>query len=416
MKNRVEFLERDLAARRPPLHAVLGLAVGLALACSAPGWSQAQTYSVLYSFQCTPDGRYPLDPLVLDAAGNLYGTTSFGGASNFGTVFALSPSGTETILYSFTGGLDGKYPEGALLRDAAGNFISTTSSGGAFGHGVVFKLTPGGQETTLHSFAGRLTDGDTPLAGLTRDKAGNLYGTTGNGGNYNLGTVFELPVGGHEKLLHSFAPFGGDAQIANSALVLDAAGNLYGSSRQGGSFNAGAVYKIDPTGAESVLFSFDASDGKTPVGGVTLDASGNLYGTTIFDGGHVCGPGVNCGLVYSLSSTGQETLLHSFSGPPKDGAYPSATLLRSPLGTLFGTTGGGGSGPCIGGCGVAFSLNPAGEETILHAFTGYPGDGAGPDSGVTADKAGNLYGTTAAGGSTLGPDGQGCGTVYKITP
>lgn len=246
------------------------------------------TETVLHSFT-GPDGVFPVAGLVRDKAGNLYGTTFYGGASGEGTVFKLDPTGTETVLYSFTGGADGANPHGSLILDKAGNLYGTTSLGGLLscfgaGCGVVFKLDTTGTETVLHSFTG--PDGANPDAGLVRDKEGNLYGTTSGGGPSKEGTVFKLDTTPTETVLYSFTGLA-DGAGPLAGLVRDKAGNLYGTTNQGGNLSCkapsgcGVVFKVDPAGVETVLHSFTGgADGSVLYGDLVQDKAGNLYGTT----------------------------------------------------------------------------------------------------------------------------------------
>jgi uncharacterized repeat protein (TIGR03803 family) len=378
----------------------------------------APSFTVLYEFAGYPtDGAGPVGGLIRDAAGDLYGTTLVGGASGGGVVFKLAPTGTETVLYSFTGGADGEFPQAGLVRDAAGNLYGTTSQRGSsacgVGCGTVFKLSLIGTETVLYSFTGG-ADGATPYAGLIPDTAGNLYGTTYSGGAHGKGVVFELircssVASGYEyKVLYSFTG-GADGGNPDAALLRDAAGNLYGTAAYGGAGNAGVVFKLSPTGSETVLHSFSGADGALPHAGLVRDTAGNLYGTTLVGGAATgtCNPPYGCGVVFKLSPTGTETVLHSFTGGA-DGANPYAGLAQDAAGNLYGTAAGGG----ISNAGVVFKLTPTGTETVLHTFTG-GADGSIPVAGLIQDAAGNLYGTAAAGG--IGFPVQ-AGVVFRLTP
>jgi uncharacterized repeat protein (TIGR03803 family) len=304
--------------------------------------------TILYSFTGGVDGASPYGGLVRDAAGNLYGTTTLGGAHGYGTVFKVDATGKESVLYSFMGGTDGGGPYGSLAMDASGNFYGTTSGGGTSAAGTVFKLSRRGKENVLYTFTGGTggTDGASPLAGVTLDPAGNLYGTTSAGGGpNNYGTVFKIDTGGNETVLHAFAG-GADGQDPEGGLVRDFAGNLYGTTNVGG--GDGNVFKIDAAGNYSVLFNFNQTDGQYPSGGLLRDSAGNLYGTTIFGGEY------NWGTVFKLDTMGNETVLYSFTGG-KDGKYPTGvTLIRDASGNLFGTTQQGGSMSN----GVVFKLKP----------------------------------------------------------
>jgi uncharacterized repeat protein (TIGR03803 family) len=390
------------------------------------------SFTVLHSFTGPPtDGELPLAGLVQDGAGNLYGTTAVGGASKSGVVYKLSPSGTETVLYSFTGGADGAVPEADLIRDAAGNLYGTTVYGGACaldtrGCGVVFKLSPTGAFTVLHTFTGGL-DGGNPYAGVTRDAAGNLYGTTVSGGAHRFGgVVFKLSPSGTETVLYSFTG-GADGAEPYADVIRDAVGNLYGTTIVAGvsPVCCGTVFKLSPRGTFTVLHSFTGADGSAPVAGLTQDtATGNFYGTTNSGGSACFSPG-GCGVVFELircdtAASGYELkVLHSFTGGA-DGALPFAGLVRDSAGNLYGTTRYGGSTACppyfdFGQCGVVFKLSPTGAETVLHSFTG--ADGANPSAGLIQDTAGNLYGTTGFGGAACSYDNAiTCGVVFRLAP
>jgi uncharacterized repeat protein (TIGR03803 family) len=288
--------------------------------------------TTLYSFSGTPDGDHPQDPVVLDSAGNIYGTTRGGGANGLGAVFKIDPNGVETILHSFNG-TDGQVPNG-LIRDPAGNLYGTTVEGGLRGSGVVFRINKFGVYQTLYKFTGP-PDAAQPYAGLVRDPAGNLYGTTDTGGDFSKGTIFKLAPDGTETVLHSFpGKAGGNRPFAG--LLLDSAGNLYGSTFAGGTGRLGTVFKLDTSGVFSILINFSGANGEEP-GELALDAAGNLYGTSYRGGGPF-----DDGVVFKLDPSGNETVLHSFAGRP-DGSGPSE---RRPLvasdGTIIGSTATGG--------------------------------------------------------------------------
>lgn len=367
---------------------------------AAGGASAAPSFTLLYSFAGS-GGSYPGAGLIRDSSGNLYGTTEFGGASGGGTVFKLTPSGSGAMLHSFKGGGDGFDPVGGLIADSAGNLYGTTSSGGAFGHGTVFKLSPAGSETVLYSFTGGKDGGD-PLAELIADASGNLYGTAQTGGTSGYGVVFKLTPTGTETVVYSFKG-GADGAYPTAGLYADASGNLYGTTAQGGGkgcFGAGCgvVFKVAPGGTEIVLHAFTGgSDGVLPLARLLADGGGNLYGTTYFGGGTGCG-GHGCGTVYKVTPGGLTTILHTFGGK-SDGILPLAGLIADVGGNLYGTTEyGGGAGCSGGGCGVVFKLAPDGSETVLYRFSGGTA-GIDPAAGLIADSAGNLYGTTAYGGT-----------------
>ena len=385
-----------------------GLLLGAALIAAA--WPStaacAQTLTTLYSFAGS-DGMYPLDhdTLIFDSSGNLEGTTLYGGVNGAGTVFELTPSGTETPLYNFTGGSDGGTPFGGLIADASGNLYGTTASGGTYGDGTVFELTPSGTLIVLYSFTGN-SDGGTPYSGLVADASGNLYGTTVYGGNFDNGVVFKLTKSTTtpwpETVLHAFTG-DSDGGYPEAGLIFDASGNLYGTTAFGGSSDVGAVFKLSPSArppwTETPLYSFAGeTDGSFPLGSLIFDTSGNLYGTTM-EGGSL-GYGTVFKLTPSATPPWTETLLYSFSG--NDGASPVAGLIADAAGNLYGTTQFGGSADD----GTVFKLTASGSETTLHEFTG--SDGEFLLGGLIADAAGNLYGTTEYGGA------NGQGTVFKL--
>jgi uncharacterized repeat protein (TIGR03803 family) len=241
--------------------------------------------TVLYSFTGTgEDGYFPQAGVVRDPSGNLYGMSESGGTGGAGTVFKLDTRGQETVLYSFTGSTDGGFPQAGLVLDTKGNLYGATSGGGSSSYaGTVFKVDSTGTETVLYTFTGS-SDGGTPQSGLIRDSRGNLYGTTSAGGAIGYGTVFKINAQGQETVLHSFGGGSDGAAPSESSLVRDSAGNLYGTTPQGGFTDFGIVFKIDPKGNETVLHTFSGSDGKIPYGTLVIDKAGNLYGTT-YEGG-----------------------------------------------------------------------------------------------------------------------------------
>ena len=371
--------------------------------------------TVLYNFTGGADGAFPDAGVIRDAAGNLYGTTQAGGTgagyAGYGVVYKLDTAGNQTVLYTFTGGADGNNPYmSGVIRDAAGNLYGTTDYGGIANVGVVYELDATGHETVLYSFS-TATDGNQPDAALLADSERNLYGTTSSGGAANAGVVYQLDEAGNEIVLYSFTG-GADGSQPSGGVIRDSAGNLYGTTQFGGAANAGVVYKLNAAGQETVLYSFMAgADGGNPVAGVVRDPAGNLYGTTQQWGS------ARAGVVYKLDPAGNETVLHNFTGGA-DGGIPWGGVIRDSAGNLYGTTYSGGiAGRCIAtgftGCGVVYKLDPAGNETVLYNFTG-GADGGGPWAGVTRDSEGNLYGTTENGGIANGANPYGNGVVYKV--
>jgi uncharacterized repeat protein (TIGR03803 family) len=383
------------------------------------------------------DGAAPYDNLIADSSGNLYGTAILGGGSGCGVVFKLVPGGTETVLYSFTGGSDGGGPGAGLIADSSGNLYGTTEGGGVSGCGgtcgVVFKLAPPATasgawtETVLHAFTGSPSDGGVPyFAGLIADSSGNLYGTTYFGGTSNDGVVFKLtpPATASgawtETVLYSFCSLSScsDGEYPYAGLIADSSGNLYGTTFEGGASGEGTVFKLTPGGTEKVLYSFKGypSDGSFPYAGLIADSSGNLYGAT-YTGGNTSDGGVVFKLTPPATASGAwtETVLYYFCSLSScsDGADPYAGLIADSSGNLYGTTAGGGAR--LGG--TVFKLTPpatasgAWTETVLYSFCSLSScsDGAYPEASLIADSSGNLYSTTPSGGAS------GAGVVFKLT-
>ncbi len=342
---------------------------------------------ILYNF---PDGPLPNGSFIMDSVGTLYGTTRSGGANAAGTVFKMTQAGALTVLYSFTGGADGGGPSAGLIMDRTGNLYGTTSSGGAYGNnGTVFKVTPAGSESVLYSFAG-LSDGSNPSSTLIMDSAGNLYGTTPYGGSSGAnghGTVFRVTSSGQQSVLHSFSG-GADGGTPMGGVIMDSAGNLYGTTQVGGAHGGGTVFSITHAGAESVIHSFSGvPDGGAPWAGLIMDGAGKLYGTTTA-GGLNADHDSNVGTVFSVTPAGAESVLYSFGLPP-DGYQPYAGVVRDSAGNLFGTTNLGG----IDNGGTVFKVTPSGSESTSYSFSGSL-DGAQPTGSLLMDSAGSLYGAT----------------------
>jgi uncharacterized repeat protein (TIGR03803 family) len=374
----------------------------LALAATA----QAQTFTVLHNFAGSPDGAYPIAALIRDAQGNLYGTTVAGGSSTAcpvssfgcGTVFKVDTNGNETVLYSFAGGTDGAEPYG-LIRDAKGNLYGITQAGGGtgcyrqWGCGTVFAINGAGEETILYSFTGG-TDGAYPSGTLIRDSEGSLYGTASEGGNVycSCGVVFKVSKTGEETVLHTFG--GEDGAEPTGGVISDKGGNLYGTTQSGGSY--GNVFKLSKSGTLTTLFYFsNEREGRNPNAGVTFGQDGTLYGTTL-EGGAPYEGDAGWGTVFRLNNSGVETVLHSF-GPwnVEGGINPWAGVIRDAKGNLYGDT--EFAGPFGGG--LVFKLDASGTFIPLHNFVGP--DGRYPFGNLLRDANGTLYGT-ASGGGTYG--------------
>lgn len=418
----------------------------------------AQTETVLYTFTGTSDGAVP-QGLVADAQGNLYGANALGGSfagncqfSGCGNVFKLSPnlSGgwTETVLYTFTGGSDGAIPESALTFDSAGNLYGSTAAGGYLGNsncglvvagcGVVYKLSPnsGGtySESVLHTFRG-LQDGYLPQTGMVFDASGNLYGTANLGGGHFVGNVFQLSPNGtggwNFKNIHSFT--NGTDGGRPLGFAIDASGNLFASTTQGGSTSCsggcGSLFELSPNGAggwvSHIVHVFAGrQDGAVPAG-ISVGPGGNLLGVTLF-GGHNADclhqatfPG--CGVVFEMSPVSgggwKDQTIYAFTGS-SDGAFPGGAPAIDSSGNVYGTSNAT-NGGCPAICGAVYKVSPVAggwSETTLYTFTGST-DGSEPTyDGVVLDASGNIFGTTAQGGDSSctlnGPPG--CGVAFEI--
>jgi len=407
------------------------------------GW----TPSLLHTFHSAGHGAYAQGGLVADASGNLFGTTQAGGTHDAGSVFELDSTGKQSVLYSFAGGKDGQAPLSKLAFDTAGNLYGTTLYGGdsncdPVGCGTVFEISPnpGGNwtEKIIHAFG--VGDGRYPTGGLVFDTNGSLYGAAPQGGaGWDIGgVIFQLTPAQDgswkETIIYSFA--GGDCngpEVPNGDLVFDEAGYLYGTTYEGTAVprgcGAGTVFRLAPPQhggywIAQYLYSFGSvenrADGFYPSAGVILDSAGNIYGTTSSGGDTTCRPVGGCGGVFKLDPGRNETLLYSFKGGT-DGAIPRSGLALDPFGNLYGTTSiGGGKGVCNGlpgnFCGTLFQLVPGDNgswtENILHRFSGP--DGGNPSSGVLLDLSGHrLFGTTPYGGIG-GANNLGNGVIYEL--
>jgi uncharacterized repeat protein (TIGR03803 family) len=398
--------------------------------------ASASTYKVLYRFTGGSDGGAP-NAVIFDNQGNLYGTTSTGGAMGMGTVFELERgsdgSWKEIVLHSF-GGPDGADPSAALVFDSNGILYGTTAQGGGClalpnGCGVVFKLKPNSDgtwtERVIYRFKGYISDGATPLGNLIFDKTGNLYGTTSYGGPGGAGDVFQLKFANGawtENILYMFTGNGPDGYLPFAGVVFDAAGNLYGTTNQGGNMNCPALYgcgvafklvrQADGKWTERVLHDFcsvtNCQDGRFPQSNLILDKNGNLYGTAA---GGTARFGDNTVFKLQRNSEGKwvEQVIHRFSGP--DGANPLAGLVfNATIGAYYGTTSAGGAH----NGGTVFKMTPgtstSWEYSVIHSFAGWTG--YIPTAGVILDASGNLYGTA----SSCGPSAGCQGVVYEIIP
>lgn len=370
-----------------------------ALCLSLP--MSAQHLTVLHSFTDNADGRNPVGRLLMDQAGNLYGTTRSGGhgLSSKGTVFKIDTSGHLTVLHAFADKNDGAYPRAGLIMDGRGNLYGTTELGGLHNHGTVFAIDPSGNEKVIYNFKGQ-PDGDRPYGDLVMDGVGTIFGTTSYGGSHNCGVVFKLFPDNEETVLHAFK---GGVDGCNPKAGLAGRSqdpDLYGTTENGGSHGNGTVFAVDgATGSESVVHDFTGDDGNSPVSTLIADSSGDFYGTTMQGGGFEA-----TGTVFKLAPSGDLTVLYAFT-TVADGAHPEAGLVMDSTGNLYGTTLQGGS---VDG-GTVFKIDTSGNETVLHSFTGHP-DGRSPYASLILDTQGNLYGTTEIGGA------YGFGSVFVLSP
>lgn len=371
--------------------------------------AHAAAFNVVYNFTGGDDGGNPVTGLMVNARGVFYGTATTGGTSGLGVVYQFTTKGGETVLHSFAGGADGATPNGGVIQNSKGVLFGTTTSGGATGAGTVYSLA-GTTETVLYSFAGG-NDGADPQAGLVKDAAGNLYGTTSAGGTSGNGTVFELAApktaNGQwtETVLYSFGT-GNDGTTPVAGVILDKAGNLYGTTSLGGSAGNGTVFQLKPgtPWTENILYNFqNGTDGSTPYAGLISDTKGNLYGAAT-DGGTNGG-----GTVFELSPSNGSwnfSVLTSIPGWGISGSFRD--LMRTGTGTIYAST------HCDGAnnAGTIYKLVPSRSGvwtyTLLYTFTG-GSDGLYSISNLVL-HGGKLYGTTIQGGDT------GAGTIYAMQP
>jgi uncharacterized repeat protein (TIGR03803 family) len=368
--------------------------------------SPAQTFKTLVAFDGT-NGSLPPASLVQGTDGYMYGTTTEGGASGpfgAGTVFRITPAGKLTTLHSFSG-TDGAYPFAGLVQGTDGEFYGTTSQGGANGYGAVFKITPTGKLVTVHSFCAQTNcaDGEYPFAGLVQGIDGEFYGTTSQGGANGYGTVFKITPEGKLATLYSFCAQAdcADGTYSASGLIQAPNGELYGTTAQGGTNGVGTVFKITPKGKLTTLHSFMNTDGGFPSAGLVQAPNGDFYGTTMFRGPH------DEGTVFKITAAGVFTTLFDFCSKCGNTSNPSAPLILASDGNFYGTASANVPHGGNHGDGAVFKITPQGELTVLHHFSG--GDGAGPDGGLVQDTNGIFYGTTAI----KGPKGY--GTLFSLS-
>jgi uncharacterized repeat protein (TIGR03803 family) len=414
------------------------IALGMVIAASST--AKAQAPITLYNFCAQSgckDGEQPRATLVQGTDGNFYGTTVSGGAhGSGGTVFKITPSGTLTTLYSFCGFnqcADGKFPYPGLIQGSDGNFYGTTQEGGlndydcCLNDGSIFKITPTGALTTLHSFCdvnpftqSGCPDGLYPVAGLVQGSDGNFYGTTEQGGtgSYGMGgTIFKITPSGTLTTLYSFCAQNGcpDGEVPEASLVQGSDGNFYGTTEQGGTGSygsSGTIFKITPSGTLTTLYNFctktGCTDGEFPLARLIQGRDGNFYGTTEWGGaGQYASAGSAAGTIFKITPSGTLTTLYNFCAQSgcADGAGPYGGLVQGRDGNFYGTTEQGGAS----GKGIIFKITPSGTLTTLYSFCPQSGcaDGAGPYGTLVQGRDGSFYGTTEDGA-------QGKGTVFKL--
>ena len=385
--------------KRVPL---LLVCLGLLLA----GRCSSQTVTSIHQFggMAAGDGAQPLwMHLIQGTDGNFYGATEYGGTTNVGTVFKMTPAGAVTVLYSFKGGAtnDGEFPEAGLVQARDSNFYGTTYEGGTNFFGTVFRITPAGVLTNVHIFQPSAThDGRWPFSPLTQGTNGLLYGTTSAGGFPGYGTVFSMDFSGNVNIVYSFTN-GPDGNSPYAGVIQGSDGYFYGTTQSGGTNSSGTVYKVSAGGAFVLLHSFGGTvvDGENPIGGLVQGWDGNYYGTT-YDGGTNGG-----GIVFRITSSGTLTHLYDFGNFAYDGLYPRNGLLQGSDGYLYGTTYLGGTN---GNAGTLFKIGLSGGLVYLHDFDGFIGDGVYPDGALVEGYDGNYYGVTYQGGT------NGLGVVYKF--
>lgn len=371
----------------------------------------AQTFNTVASFTGS-NGENPNRILLLQGtAGDIYGTTTFGGAPNLGTIFSLTRQGSLQTIHAFDGA-DGALPVGGLIQAADGNFYGSTAYGGAsgacyMGCGTIFTVTHSGALTTLHSFSS--TDGSEPYGTLVQAMDGAFYGTTYSGGTFGVGTIFEITPGGVFTTLHTFDST--DGAFPFGALIQTNDGDFYGTTAYGGtgscndgSTGCGTIFRMTAAGVLTTIYNFEGSDGAVPTAGLVQALDGDFYGTTHYGGAS------NEGTIFRITRGAILATLHSFDGT--DGNYPWAGLTQATDGNFYGTTYLGGTGPaCSEGCGTVFSIAPDGTFVTLHNFDS--SDGSGPFGGILQATNGVLYGTTFSGGNNICFNG--CGTIFSIS-
>jgi uncharacterized repeat protein (TIGR03803 family) len=389
---------RPGSTRKPGWTWLLRTFWAVALVFPAFGIRAGVAVDSLYSFPSSSFPIYFYGTLVQASDGNLYGTSEYGGPDTSGSVFKISTNGAPNPLYSFTVGDDGAYPEAGLAQGTDGNLYGTTFEGGTNGSGTVFKISLNGAYRILYSFTGG-NDGENPICELVQGNDGNFYGTTFDTGGY--GTVFKISTNGLLSTLYAFTG-GNDGASSRGGLVQGSDGNYYGTTSLGGSNALGTVFEFNTNGTLKTLYTFSGSDGSSPQAGLLQGSDGNLYGTT-YSGGLYGDKFGNFGTVFKISTNGDFTSLHSFTGS-EDGETPVGRLIQGGDGNIYGMTLAGGG---TNGGGAIFRITADNTVTGQYSFSG-GNDGASPLAGLARANDGNLYGTTTRGGQ------HGAGAFFRV--
>ena len=374
-----------------------------------PIGSRAQTFETLVTFNGS-NGGLPTWPLVQGMDGNLYGSTSYGGTGNQGTIFRITPAGSLTTLAGVS------YAH-VTVQASDGNFYGTTPYGGSLQLGSIFRINSAGQLTTLYNFCSlkSCADGQYPYGGVIEATDGNFYGTTAAGGTNNYGTVFRITPAGVLTTLVSFNSVG----LAGTGVIEGTDGNFYGTTSNGGSMGDGTIFRVNRQGTLTVLHTFQFTDGKFPYDALIQGVDGNFYGTTYSGGGgnsSTC-QGIGCGTIFKMTPSGTLTTLYNFCSQANcaDGQWPSGGLVQGTDGSFYGTTqalGAYGESCPFGICGTVFKITSSGTLTTLHSFD--TTDGSEPYAGLTQDTSGSFYGSTNMGADLSCGGGYGCGTLFRL--
>lgn len=406
---------------------MITVAMVLAVTTSTVPSLQAQTFTVLHTFSGF-DGSGPDGTLAMDGAGNLYGTTYFGGANDNGAIFKLTPSGEETVLFSggAAGNSTGAFPVYGVILEK-GNIFGLLQASPEGGGEIVGRVA--GKKKILYDFGTCVTNcyvPSLPEGGLLQDSSGNLYGVTYFGGvkgqgleceARGCGTVYKFDTSGNFHVLYAFTG-GADGAYPYGSLIEDAAGNLYGATTSGGDLSCpqglfttgcGVVFKLAPNGKLTVLHTFTGeADGAGPMGALVMDGAGDLYGAAQVGGDASCSNGNGCGTLFKITAGGEFSVLYAFTDNA-DSSEPNGNMVMDPEGNLYGDAQGDFGN--IAPYGSVFELSAAGKFTVLHILNGDT-DGADPTFGLIRDSAGNLYGAAYQGFGQSDRDG----TVFEVTP